>query len=96
MGQRRSNVHGRYLTVTEYDGGGWRSDVVIPKGYEGLGWEKFAVELRRAAAMFFSIHVDVSRRESQKRTFGHENMNLELKQKDPSTTTVAGNHMRQL
>ena len=54
MAQRCSNKHGRFLTVTGYGGGGRRSVVAIPEGYEGLGWEKFAAELRRVADMFFA------------------------------------------
>lgn len=48
-----------------------------------MGWEKFAVELRRATTLFFSIHVDGSRNESQKQTFGHKIINPELEEKDP-------------
>ncbi|KAF5444167.1 hypothetical protein F2P56_036664 [Juglans regia] len=89
VAQRGSNVHRRYLTVTEYGGGGRWSDLVIPEGYKELGWEKFCVKLRRAAAMFLSIHDDGSRRESQEKTSSHQNINLEVKQTDPSTTMVA-------
>ncbi|KAF5444935.1 hypothetical protein F2P56_034026 [Juglans regia] len=88
--QRKQNIHGsmmlqqgRFLMVTEYGGGGRRSVVVIPEGYEGLGWEKFAMELRRAADMLFA---DGSKKEIQKK---NENINLEVNHKDPSTSIVA-------
>lgn len=54
MAQRCPNEHGRFLTVTKYGGRGRQSVVVIPEGYEGLGWEKFAAELCKAADMLFA------------------------------------------
>lgn len=37
VAQRCSNVHDRYLPITESGGGGRQSVVVILEGYEGLG-----------------------------------------------------------
>lgn len=53
MAKQCSNVHGRYLTVTKYGGGGWQSDVIIPDGYEGLGREKFCCQVRQSRCSIF-------------------------------------------
>lgn len=45
IAQRSSNVHGRYLIVVEYRGGGRKSLIIIPKEVEGQGWRKMSMEL---------------------------------------------------
>lgn len=45
--QRRGNVHGRFLELSEYGYGGRRTSVILPEGREGNGWANCLAQLRR-------------------------------------------------
>jgi hypothetical protein len=47
IAQHGSNRARHSLAVAEYDSGGRRGFVIIPKGKGGRGWSGFAIELRR-------------------------------------------------
>jgi hypothetical protein len=46
--QRRSNRHGRFIFIEEYEGNKRRGSVLIPEGRHGQGWTRLASELRIA------------------------------------------------
>jgi len=50
--QRRGNVHGRFLELSEYGYGGRRTSVIIPEGREGCGWANCLAQLRRIEKSF--------------------------------------------
>jgi hypothetical protein len=45
--QRRKNSHGNYLELSEYEGKGHRSFVIISEGHEGKGWKECRSQLQR-------------------------------------------------
>jgi hypothetical protein len=46
--QRRSNRHGNFILIEEYEGRNHRGSVLIPEGRYGQGWTKLVLELRIA------------------------------------------------
>jgi hypothetical protein len=46
--QRRSNRHGRFIFIEEYEGRNRRGSVLIPEGRCGQGWTRLVSELRIA------------------------------------------------
>jgi len=50
--QRRGNVHGKFLELSEYGYGGRRTSVILPKGREGSGWANCLAQLRRLEKSF--------------------------------------------
>jgi hypothetical protein len=48
--QRRANMHGRFLTIEEFDGSRRSGSVLIPEGWSGQGWSRLISELRLACA----------------------------------------------
>jgi hypothetical protein len=46
--QRRSNRHGNFILIEEYEGRNRRGSVLIPEGRYGQGWSRLISELRIA------------------------------------------------
>jgi hypothetical protein len=46
--QRRSNRHGRFIIIEEYEGRNRRGSVLVPEGKYGQGWTRLISELRIA------------------------------------------------
>jgi hypothetical protein len=56
--QRRKNSFGNFLELSEYEGKGRRSYVIIPEGYERKGWEEGQLQLQR-----LKLHHEKQKRE---------------------------------
>ncbi|GLT53005.1 hypothetical protein SLA2020_263050 [Shorea laevis] len=52
VAQRRANGHRRFLELSEYGVGWWRSFMVISEGGEGRGWVGCAAQLRKVVNFF--------------------------------------------
>jgi hypothetical protein len=54
--QKRSNRHGRFLIIEEYDGRRRSSSILIPEGRQGQGWTRLFEELRLASSSLRMEH----------------------------------------
>jgi hypothetical protein len=71
--QRRSNRHGRFITIEEFEGRNRRGSILIPEGRHGQGWTRLISELRTARMSLWKDRVfrerKVEKVDSGKRSF---------------------------
>lgn len=62
---RQGNVHGRFLELLEYGGGGQHSFVIVPEGREGSGWANCLSQMRRLKKYFEKMLGETKMRRSK-------------------------------